>query len=423
MLIVFFFGNGTEIVHGATCLRPGEVVITLDQRAAATAAGVPADYPCWIPGQPYVGQDVGEAKQFLKSLPRKSVNDSRCAPPESDKNIDDLNPTFAVCAAQFFKAYIERHGQVVITSAFRSDAPGSAMNGSGKSANQCAGGVPGSNHTRGVAMDVKPVDERMYPTLWKFASDNPQFGVCFPFQNNPIPGYPNGDRPHMILAGIGGSEGARCAAQGVTQKCSGSPVLNITNTPVQPASPTKSFADTVRQAFGLPTQQMQVSTSQPAIPSQPASASQNPLSAFNEPQAAPGVSSQINTSVNTNFTSSTIATQLEELAFGPKPATSTTATSVPLVVSGANAAVLTGSQNPTVASTNSVSGVSNPVQQTFTSGDLSWQGSSDELVSSNPVSGMTAILITLKSALTRLMQYLVPFGVRTQVNGSGEMGE
>jgi hypothetical protein len=55
--------------------------------------------------------------------------------------------------------------------------------------------------------------------MWKFASENPEFGVCFPYQNHPMKGYPNGDRPHMTLAGIGGGEGSLCAAQGITKVC------------------------------------------------------------------------------------------------------------------------------------------------------------------------------------------------------------
>ncbi len=89
--------------------------------------------------------------------------------------------------------------------------------------NARAGGARESNHTRGLAIDVQPTPNSMdnYRKMWKLASDNPSFGVCFPFQDHPFRGFPKGDRPHMILAGIGGSEGGKCDAQGVTKPCNG----------------------------------------------------------------------------------------------------------------------------------------------------------------------------------------------------------
>jgi len=162
-----------------------------------------------------INGDVGAAKTYLDSLPKRPL--SQCAPPTT-ANITRLNNGFAVCAAAFFKAYTAKYGNVYITSAFRDNTPGSAPDGV-HSANQCAGGAPKSRHALGYAIDVNPASESLYPTMWKFASDNPQFGVCFPYQNHPLKGYPNGDRPHMILAGIGGGEGALCASQGVTKAC------------------------------------------------------------------------------------------------------------------------------------------------------------------------------------------------------------
>jgi hypothetical protein len=359
--------------------------------------------------------DYPEAVTYLKSIRREGL--SRCAPPENDKNIEGLNQTFAICAAQFLRAYQERYGQIIIRSALRSGENGSAEDGSGRTANQCAGGAPSSNHMRGVAMDVNPANDSMYPTLWKFASDNPQFGVCFPHQLGGANTTGYSDRPHMILAGIGGSEGGACARQGVTRPCSGLPT-NITNTPIQPGAPaaTGGLANTLRQAFGLPTQQAQPVIAQPASPSQPVSVSQSPLSSFGSTETT-GASSQISDGTEPTSPSSTAADRLEGLAFG-QPATSTqSATSVPLVVSGADAATLSGSQN---ASTTAVStnGTIAPSQTTFVSDDLSWQGG--ETVSSAPVSGMTAILITIKATLQRLLLYLQPFGSHT-VNEYGEL--
>lgn len=149
---------------------------------------------------------VAQAKAYLKSIAQDLRNSA--APPTDPSNIDRLNNAFAVCAAQFLRAYESTYGKgsVVVVSAYR-DGPSGA--------NARAGGAPSSNHTRGVAMDVNPKGRGSYETLWSFAQKNPSFGVCFPHLGR--------DRPHMILAGIGGSESAKCAAQGVTQKCSGSP--------------------------------------------------------------------------------------------------------------------------------------------------------------------------------------------------------
>jgi hypothetical protein len=359
--------------------------------------------------------DYPAAVAYLKSMRREGL--SRCAPPENDKNIDGLKPAFAICAAQFLRAYQERYGPIIIRSALRSDAPGSAEDGSGRTANACAEGAPGSNHTRGVAMDVNPVNESMYPTLWKFASDNPQFGICFPHQLGGANTTGYRDRPHMILAGIGGSESNACARQGVTKPCSGLPT-NITDTPIQSGPPPSGgISNALRQAFGLPTQQTQVTTGQqPAITAQPVSISQSPLSAFEDTPVATGVSSQINSSTNTSG-SSTAADRLEGLAFGTTATSTRSATSVPLVVSGENAASLTGTQQASSSSITATPGVISPSQTTFISSDLSWQG--DTTISSSPVSGMQAILITIKATLQRMLLHLQPFASRTV----GEHGE
>jgi hypothetical protein len=160
-----------------------------------------------------INADVGAAKDYLNTLPKRPL--SQCAPP-TQQNIQRLNNGFAVCAAAFFKAYTAKYGNVYITSAFRDNTPGSAPNGK-QSANQCAGGAPMSRHAMGLAIDVNPASESLYPTMWKFAEANPQFGVCFPYQDGKRSGY--FDRPHMTLAGGSGREASLCAAQGVTKPC------------------------------------------------------------------------------------------------------------------------------------------------------------------------------------------------------------
>ncbi len=196
------------------CGVPGERRATAADLPLMRAAGFPAEYlvvgNCWDPNSPFLGAGTGEAKQYLLSIAR-GLPDTQ-APPDQE-HIAHLNNTLAVCAARYLSAYSQTYGRVAITSAYR-DGP------SGENAR--AGGAKNSNHTRGFALDVNPAGPNSsYETMWKFASDNPQFGVCFPHQNGPAAhttGYRR-DRPHMVLAGIGGSESNACARQGVTRPC------------------------------------------------------------------------------------------------------------------------------------------------------------------------------------------------------------
>lgn len=396
----------------ATCERPGSVEITQETRATTQAAGIPDFCTHWIPGQPYVGQNVGEAKAYLNSLPKRPL--SNCAPPDQN-NITRLNDTFATCAAQFLKAYTERYGAIYVTSAFRDATPGSAQNGSGKSANQCAGGVNGSNHSIGTAMDVNPASDSLYPTLWKFASDNPQFGICFPHQYGGANTTGLRDRPHMVLAGsVNGRCGGECTAcrnQGVTASCSGTPT-NIRTTPIQ-TSPTAGIAQSVRN--WLSPQQSQPQPQQVNVPTitQPTSGSQNPLNAFQEPQTIGGVSGQL-TMTPAASTTNSVADRLETLAFPTTTQTGSTATTVPLIVTGQQAVQLASTQQATGTPINTGTGVISPSQSTFISGDLSWQGASQP---PQQLTGFQATLANVRAILERILAFLTPFNTRNAIRG------
>lgn len=390
------------------------------------------------PNDAGVGQTADQAKRELKALPREPVNRSQCAAPTDDRNIDRLNDAFAICAAQFLKDYTNRYGRnsIVIRSAFRDGARGSGPDGR-QSANQCAGGAGASNHTRGTAMDVQAVPQDTYQRLWRHASDNPQFGVCFPFQDRPLPGYPNGDRPHIILAGIGGSEGALCDQQGVTRACSGAPPTNIVARPPPPGPPL-GLGNTARTSllgtgFGLVSQPPPYT--QPILPPQPFMQQQPLLGAFNNPAPLPqptqqGVSSQItntNTNSNTNqSTSTSVADRLLELAFGTSssPTSSTgLATSAPIIISGANAGVITGSQQNTTTQAWTTGGIQSVGQQTFVSNDLRSQPQQNGFAATSDTR-FQQTLATLKTALTMLLAYLTPFNtnvkLRQPVDFSGD---
>lgn len=195
---------------------------------------------------------VNEAKAYLLSLADNTAG--RVSRPEDPDNIYQLNNTFAVCAANFLKAYQNVFGQgsVVIVSAYRSP-----------SVNAAAGGVSGSRHTVGLAMDVNPRGGGSYKTLYEFAKQNPSLGVCFP--------HYGWDNPHMTLASganSGSSEAAKCAAQGVTQPCSGAPSFD------------SQAASYVGATDGAGTQ------SQPSYDIQPDSAQSRTQSAQTSPPAA-----------------------------------------------------------------------------------------------------------------------------------------
>src|SRR3989344_7444870 len=84
--------------------------------AAEVAAGAPPGIAaCPSDFKTAIGDD-GSAKAYFNSVPKKPL--SSCAPP-TQANINRLNPSFAICAANFLKAYRERYGEVYITSAFR----------------------------------------------------------------------------------------------------------------------------------------------------------------------------------------------------------------------------------------------------------------------------------------------------------------
>lgn len=118
-------------------------------------------------------------------------------------------------------------------------------------------------------------------------------------------------------------------------------------------------------------------------------------------------SSSDTTSTPENTTSeNSIADRLQELAFGSPAASTTAATSVPLVVSGRDATGLT-SLHGNATSGVLANGLYSISQQTFFSKDLSWEG--DEEIHGQPLSGWEAILMTIKVTLLRMLQMLTPF--------------
>ena len=173
----------------------------------------------WDPSSKDVGMDPSAAAAYLKSLPRGWAGSSgKDCNTYADKNIDKLNGEFRVCAAKFLKAYTAQHGAVTITSGHRDGEEAKCV---------CVGepgmcgflkvdtdgkpiGGRGVGHQYGTAIDVwpfTPAEVKKYSNdqsqpvndtvekIQKFARDNPQFGVHFPFGMR--------DRPHLEPTGKG----------------------------------------------------------------------------------------------------------------------------------------------------------------------------------------------------------------------------
>ena len=439
---VLFISIKTDAALGIPCSNPH--IATSEDIAAGYPAGsyvCPQDYQL-----SNVTPESGAAKEYLKSLPRQSVGGSICAPPGSDENIDRLNSTFATCAARFLKEYTSRYGGIVITSAYRDGTPGSSPKGDGKSANQCAGGAPGSNHQRGLAMDVYPSNGD-FEQIWNFASQNPQFGICFP--------YKGGDRPHMALAGTGTGEAAKCATQGVSQSCSGTKF--DPNSIQQVAStPTTSWSDKLREWLNpqltQPTVQNCVlpdglvvpcnsianqgnitypnNANLGTSPQQPFSASQQPAQ-YQQQQTPPSTqqspTSQMLFSIpEQNVASSTksIALTLRELLdlyAATSTSIATTTSVVAVVIGGREVATLQSSTSTSsiLFQAENIYVLSPPVGQvTFTSPDLQGNSLSSLTPSQYQHGTYQRVLADLKSVVLRLLEYLGSFG-RPTYEGDG----
>ncbi len=337
----------------------------------------------------------------------KSITTDRAA--SAPWRVDQLNPDFAICAAKFLKFANDNGKNARITDAVRSYPEQQAA----CNRFQAGGGIANCNmstaeHPKGIAIDATSNNPR-----WMYANA-PQFGVVFYLgDTDTVHFVPLSEsslarlKKSYTVGNRGISAETVAAAEAKLQSGSGclSPGFQPTNVGVPSSpSPTSDFSNAVRQAFGVPIAQPQVA--QQAFATQPVSASQNPIQAFEPQEALPasGVSSQIQPT--TVPASSTAADRLEQLAFGTTT-TSTSTAHVPVVVSASDAAVLTNGST-TAVEVQPIQGVASPVQNTFRSGDLSWEGET----SSGPVSGMTAIYITIKAALERILSYLVPFGTR-----------
>lgn len=377
--------------------------------AAMRAAGIqnPTVGMLWDPSNPHVGQQAGEAKQYLKSIFKPVTS---CTP--ADEQINKVNDAFALCAARFLKEFNSRYGGAVITRGYNSvqcetdmckrGPPGVGNTGCGGFAKiAVSGGAVVSNHVRSVALDVSAGARQ--EQMIAFAHQNPQFGVCFPLAS--------WDKVHMVLGGIPGGE--RCAQ--VTKPCDGvtfdpnsiqnPDMTNFRNVQNNPTAGPQSLANAIRSYTNPPANTL--GASQPLSP-----ASQNTIASI---FAMPATTTAF---VNTTATSTGQATSsidiLTTISLGASDiATSTSITNPSVTINSGDAVFLNpnvtqGTQN---AQGQFVLNPSFPSSQTFTSPDLN----TSMFQSPQNLSTIEATIRDIRARLDSILQYIRPFGAVHQV--------
>jgi hypothetical protein len=362
------------------CQSPS-VAITDATRAAATAAGFPANAPCWDPNSPYVGQATAQAKQELQSMV--------C---NSGVNIQNLDANFAVCADKFMTALRQVNPSACIESGYRnnSDQLKACMQICGASScpGKCA--APGlSFHQKGLAIDVSHISNNQQ--AWQIAISSTGGGVANP------PGLHSSDPDHFQASG---------------SSCSGAPVPPNDTTDVYTGTQTGPTQSISAPQASLSPQQ----TAQPAPVAQPAAQPiQTPQqTAATTPTATP--ISQLNALTATTSSSSAASALLSSL-LQPAPSTLfSTATSATQALNimtnlgsvGTSASaflnttilnnIIPGDATTTVQATTSNTQEISYLQATFTSNPGQY--------TPGYTSPLDQILQPLKNALLALLAYL-----------------
>ncbi len=418
---------------------PTSAVIGTNSQACNQLYGLPAGTVAQgVDVAGTMSTDACAAKAYINAMAYNDLSGGRCATPKD--RVTGLNDAFAICAASFFKAYQDKYGKLTITTAYRPTDD-----------NACRGGVDGSNHTRGVAIDVNPQDGN-YEQLWDFSKANPQFGICFPHQDGGAGTTGYSDRPHMILAGIGGREAAACARQGIAKPCSAGnfdpSTIREASVAPQAQTPTSGLTDALRSYMSPQQTPTPAQTSLPAS-SQPYSYAQPSTIASPANGGSTGVASvPANTGASTNagaYTTAVPATiasapspvsgqlgggttqsgtstyDLLAALAGTTPQSTTTATGTPLALNSSLYQVQQLTQtsvtqqydqngNPIALNPNTVSDVASlgQGQQTFTSQDLQYSKPETYTPASNTTLAQRT-LESLKQALLKLLDVLRPF--------------
>lgn len=309
------------------------------------------------PDDRFIGKTVGETKKWLAE---HAVQDAK---------VRCLNPQFAIKLKEFMEAV--PGGVPKITSAYRGVNEQQNIINKGDGATRVRTACE-SYHPWGLAADFN--ENKPSQTNWMRANA-PKYGF------NTIGAWD----PNHIQWPVRTGQCGTCQADGPDGMLQAS------------ASPSSGLASAIRSALGMQPQQ----PAQQPIASQPLQTGQSPLNAFGTTTLA----TPIVTGTTTTTPGNSIADRLEDLAFGQQP-TSTTqgATSVPLVITGTAIGGIVSSNNQ-ISSTTTPTYSGTPIQQTFTSSDLSWQPTPNTSQST-----FQQTLAILQKALVHLLSYLKPFG-------------
>lgn len=173
-----------------TCTTPGEHPATASDLAIMTTDGItnPQIGQCWNPAN-FGGTAAAQAKAALKLLVCKASNDNYGGMGPNG-TIDNLNPSFAVCANNFLQAEKQKMPELCINQGVRSNAMQQAyynnyLHGTGPIA--CNPATASCEHPRGVAIDVNVNTQTEYQQLW---SDAGGYGLDFYLKG--------GDKVHFV---------------------------------------------------------------------------------------------------------------------------------------------------------------------------------------------------------------------------------
>lgn len=385
------------------------------------AAGIPDPKVgmCWNSADKIVGAEAGEAKQYLRSI----FNDrgGRCSDKtDAEAKINNLNPTFALCAAKFLKAVREMDPSIKITSAYRTTEHQRCLCGDRGSSGCAAAG--NSNHQLGIAVDLTA---RNYS--WLHAQIDRFPGLRYlTIANDPY---------HMEAV-----KGGPCMQPGYVP-----PDFSPTNPPAPP------FDNAIRRLFQPtppppPVQTASPAATQPTLQqTTPPTLGTNSTTTYDVGTCAPQFYCMNSTyyyrtstcidqvyqkcqygcaetglcaeGVATSSTPTTTSTSTYDLIdqFANPTSTASSSTPAPITLNPgtAQATVLQPQETENgivyvpVAPGRSPSG-----QQTFTSSDLS--GGAPTF--SQPQSGFQTTLASLKQAVLGMLAYLRPFGGVSQVH-------
>jgi|GEM_PF-3115562 len=344
--------------------------------------------PCVIgvtpfdPDNPYFGDKAATAKAFLKSLPKQWAGGSTydCKTYE-DKNIDKLNPQFAICMADFLRAYTGQYGQqsVRITSAYRSYDEQKCVCVGEKglcgealpvdSTGRPIGGL-GVGHQYGTAMDIHP-NNGDYQGFHNFAVN---YGVWFRLGMK--------DRPHVEPRTQACGLGMSVPPPGYAGPATGAPTSQLSNL--------------LRSTLGVPTQPIPFRPTPLPLPT-----TQSPLIGF-EPPPLQTTTANTNTNVDTNSNTSIAAatTSIADLLRQLLSTSTTTATTTRVNVGSSTSLIPRATTTPAGTPLWYPSIIA---QHTFTSEDLSWRRTP---VVDTP---LQRTLAEFKAILLSILPYLQPF--------------